>query len=262
MLILTKAVGLLLLPPGILIVSMVVGLFFYRHRLGKGLLYLSILFLWFLSIEPVKDALIQPLEARFSPIGLQIPASVDGREDLVVLLGGGVYAQAPEYGGVLDHLHSQALLRTIYAADLALKNHLNVIATGGSPLDSTQEPEGLVMRRWLMRLGLDGAHVQAETSSNTTWDNACNTKQLLLNKGVDLQSVRVVIVTSATHMVRAVWSFEQQGLQVLAAPCDYLVEKNIYTPLSYLPDADVLADVSRALHERIGQWWYQWRYGA
>lgn len=259
-LMLTKIVTLLLLPPGGLILLAFAGFLARRKWWGRALLALSLVTLWLLSIAPVRDALTQPLEFRSPPLSAaqisELRLSPPGTT-AIVLLGGGLYEQAPEYGGS-DELSHFAMMRTIYAARLARQTGLPVYATGGRPLSSASESEGAVMRRWLLQFGVAEEQAFAEEASENTWQNAAYMWQMLKSQGVS----HIVLVTSAWHMPRSCWCFEQQGFEVIAAPTDYLTQQNDYDARSLLPDAGTLASSSLALHEYLGLGWYRLRYAA
>jgi uncharacterized SAM-binding protein YcdF (DUF218 family) len=254
-LILSKLVGQLLLPPAGLILLAAIGLLFLRRRWGKSLVILSLAMLWLLSIEPVRDGLMASLEDDYPPLARDA-ALGSTTNTAIVLFGGGIYDKAPEYGGA-DALHMSSLSRTVYAADLSLRSGLTVYPSGGEPLTGTGEPEGSVMRRWLVRLGVPASRIVSEDSAATTWENARRLRVLLDEHHIR----RAVLVTSAWHMPRAVWSLKSQGILVIPAPCDYRQGRLPYDVLSFVPDGDVLADSCLALHEYLGLLWYHLRYG-
>ncbi|MDX8391754.1 MAG: YdcF family protein [Mariprofundaceae bacterium] len=251
-LLLSKVLTQLILPPGGLIVLIAVGLFFHRRRWGLALVWLSLAGLWLLSTEPVRDALTGSLEFRSMALDVN---KISENNAAIVLLGGGVYAQAPEYDG-RDELRSSAMMRTVYAARIARQTGLPVFATGGKVLSHDVEAEGDVMRRWLLYFGVQEAQVHSEAFADNTWQNAVKIRQMLQTQGVS----RVLLVTSAWHMPRARWCFEQQGLYVIAAPTDYLTKQEAYDLRSYVPHWGVLADSATALHEYLGLFWYRLRY--
>ena len=251
-LLISKSISQLLLPPGGLIVLGLIGLMFWKRWWGRGIVLLSLTALWLLSTEPVRDAITSSLEFQHPVLDLRkIPA--DGAT--IVLLGGGVYESAPEYDG-RDELRHYTLMRTVYTADIARQSGLDVYASGGTPLMQEAEPEGEVMRRWLLKLGLPEERVFAEKAANNTWENAAYMNKLLSDKGIGT----VVLVTSAWHMPRAVWCFESQGLQVIAAPTGFLTAQKAYDLRSYLPRWTVLADSGQGLHEYLGLFWYHLKY--
>ncbi len=253
-LLVSKAVSQLLLPPGGLILLMLAGLAAWRRPAGRALVLIAAGALWLLAIEPVRDALVSPLEERYA--ALPVAAAASAGADAIVLLGGGLYEKAPEYGG-RDSLGRHALMRTVYAADLALRAKLPVYPTGGRVLSETTEPEGAVMKRWLVRLGVPEARVHAETAANNTWENAARIRAMMQDAGIR----RVLLVTSAIHMPRSVWAFERQGVEVIPAPCAFIAEREPYDLRSWLPRWNVLADSGDALHEYLGILWYRLRYG-
>jgi uncharacterized SAM-binding protein YcdF (DUF218 family) len=257
-LIISKSISQLLLPPGGLILMALLGLLFWKRLWGRGLVALSLLCFWLLATEPVRDALLSPLENRYPALQeQQLSADMISEGRLaIVLLGGGVYEKAPEYGG-RDMLDGQALQRTVYAADLAIGNGLEVYSTGGTMYPELTEPEGRIMQRWLIRLGVPRIRTYAETAATNTWENAANIAILMKQKGIE----QVVLVTTAWHMQRSVWVFEANGLNVIPAPCAYAIDNEPYDLRSYLPHWNVLADSGNALHEYLGLLWYRLRYG-
>lgn len=257
-LIISKSISQLLLPPGGLILLALLGLLFWKRPWGRGLVTLSLLCFWLFATEPVRDALLSPLENKYSALQVdQIPAnSISEGGMAIVLLGGGVYEKAPEYSG-RDMLTAHAILRTVYAADLAMEIGLEIYSTGGALHPDLTEPEGLIMQRWLIRLGVPRARTHAETAAKNTWENAANTATLLKEKGIN----KIVLVTTAWHMPRSVRVFELHGMQVIPAPCAYVVGRDPYDLRSYLPHWNVLAASGDALHEYLGLFWYRLHYG-
>jgi len=257
-LMLSKLMTQLLLPPGGLLLLAFAGFLARRKGWGRMLLVFSLSALWLLSTEPVRDALTGPLEFQSPPLlpslVTELRRSPPGTTAIVVL-GGGIREQAPEYGGS-NELGAGSMMRTVYAAGLARQTGLPLYAAGGQPLGAA-ESEGAIMRRWLAQFGVAGEHIFTEQASKNTWQNALYVQRILRMKGM----TRVVLVTSAWHMPRARWCFEQQGLEVIGAPTDYLTKQNSYDARSLLPDAGVLDESSRALHEYIGIAWYRLRYG-
>jgi len=252
MLMFSKVVSLWLLPPGILMVFLLVAVIYWKRYWARALAIFSLLSLWALSTEPVRDMLTQPLEFQYSVLNMK---DVPQEHIAIVLLGGGLYEKAPEYAGE-DALNESALMRTIYAADIARKTGLDVYATGGTPLNQGSRAEGEVMRDWLIRWGLPESKVFAESASDNTWQNAIYTRAILDKKGIK----EVLLVTSAWHMPRAVWCFKAQGLKIISAPTGFLTTQKAYDLRSYMPSAHVLANSADALHEYLGMLWYRLRY--
>ena len=252
MLLLSKALSQLILPPGGLILLTLLGLAFHKKVWGKPLIIFSMALLWLLSTEPVRDALTSQLEFQYPALNIE---KLDNKQTPIVLLGGGIYEHPPEYQGQ-DSLGHYSMMRTIYAVKIAKQTGADIYPTGGKPLSENNEAEGDVMKRWLIGFGIPPASIHAENTANTTWENAILTKALLKEQGQNT----IILVTSAWHIPRAVWCFEAQGLNVIPAPTDYLTENEPYDLRSFLPRWNVLNDSSHALHEYLGLLFYRLKH--
>jgi len=120
-------------------------------------------------------------------------------------------------------------------------------------LSGQRDPEGVVMQQWLKRLGVDESAVHVESDAATTWANAVYLREMLSEQGIST----IILVTTAWHMPRSVWAFQEQGLKVIAAPCDYQVEPEPYDLRSYLPHWTHLSGSCDGLREYLGSYWYQ-----
>lgn len=242
-----RALGALLAPPGLLALVLLVafGLARRRPRLARALLGAAALALYALSTPFVASRLLARLEPHPAD-----PAADRGGEAIVVL-GGGAYSEAPEYGGAA--LRPETLARLRYAARLQRALGKPVLVAGGAP-DARRVPEARLMKEALERDF--GVKVRwTEEASRTTIENARASRHLLEPAGVR----RVYLVTSAWHMARARLAFEQAGFSVIAAPTGYS-ERSARSALDFLPDARALRDAGRFFHEGIGLAWYHVRF--
>lgn len=255
MLTFTKAVGILLTPPGIIVVLAVIGLLLLprRRRLGSGLLWVSTLALLILSLPVTGFALLRTLEN--SVVALPSP-DVALREGAgaIVVLGAGRYENAPEYGR--DTPNALAIERLRYAARLHRLTGLPLLVAGGSAFGE-RRPEAELMRQVLVEdFGVPVEWV--ETRSRNTYENAAYGHPMLEAAGVR----RVLLVTHAWHMPRAAWAFRQAGIVILPAPLGFHGSSGERSALRYLPSSRGLLFSSRALTEYLGLLWYRIRYRA
>lgn len=211
--------------------------------LGLGALVLCAtpLFATLLAL-PLED--IRPIDPRRAP----------PQADALVVLGGGLYATAPEFGG-MDTVHPRTLERLRYAALLKRRLGLPLVVTGGA-FNPDETPEAVLMARTLED-SLGVVPDLLETQSRNTAENARNTRKLL-------EARRILLVTHALHMQRAVRAFEAAGFEVTPAPMGY---RAVFDPqdislFDFLPSADALMLSRNALHEYLGLVWYRLRYGA
>lgn len=241
----TNLIGAPLLPPLNLILLSLAGLLLLRYRpaLGRALLVISLVLLTALSMPVVADRLLALLE----PYPALNPGRLSGAQ-AIVILGAGTYFDAPEYGGQ-DTINHFALERLRYGARLARITGLPILVTGGSPAGG--EPEAQLMQAALeqdfrMPVGW------IESRSSTTWNNARNSQTILNAAHVR----RIVLVTHAWHMPRAVYAFEQAGFNVTPAPTRFSLAKTI-RPMDFIPQTRGLQNSYFAMHEAIGLIWYR-----
>ena len=102
--------------------------------------------------------------------------------------------------------------------------------------------------------GLAPERIRAETRSRNTREHVPRLKQLLGERR------RVLLVTTAWHMPRAMGVFRAHGYDPIAAPTDYRTDPGRpFHPLDLLPSADSLGDSADAFHEYLGIAWYTLR---
>lgn len=244
---LTNAIALLLIPPGCLLLLAGIGglLALRRPRLGKGLVWLALLLLYALSTQYASDRLLHALEPAPSD-----PLASSGAGAIVVL-GGGSYFAAPEYGS--DTVKPETLARLRYAAYLQRATGKPVLVAGGHP-DGIPTAEAVLMKIALNR-DFQVPVAWVEDKSDNTLENAYFSRPMLDAAGIR----RIWLVTHAWHMRRAKMAFENAGFSVVAAPTGFATSYKL-TVLSFLPRADAPRNSSRFFHEIIGIAWYRLKF--
>lgn len=240
---LTKALVGWLLPPGLLVLLLLLFAFWARRkgqrRLSLAALAMAALtYLW--SIPAVADAWVRHVEAYASP-----PARIDG--DVLVMLGAGATPDTPDVDGA-GMLSGDGESRLLTTYRLYRLTKLPIVLSGGQVFpDDGVEAE--IARRQLLSLGVPATAVFVEDQSRTTEENAKYTSRLLA-----LHHWRhPVLVTSAFHMRRAVLDFQQYGVHVQPYPCDYLVSRRpAWYANQFVPSAAALSLTWTALHEQLG----------
>ena len=89
-----------------------------------------------------------------------------------------------------------------------------------------------------------------ETKAADTKDHAIYVKEIV---GKD----RFILVTSASHMPRAMALFRKHGMEPVPAPTDYMVKVRGWglRPMMFFPSAGSLEKAGRAIHEYLGIIW-------
>ena len=224
----------------------------------KACLAAALLLLWLGSNRWTAMSLARALEWQYLPQE-EYPAA-----DAIVVLGGGTQAaetprQMVELNGAGDRL-LQAL--QLYHQGKAPHLLLSGGTLGWSERQSSPAEE---MASVLEMLGVPADALWLEPESRNTYENAVNSAEILREKGLN----RILLVTSAWHMPRAVRLFEAQGLEVIPAPVDFVVTQEgwqrLWQPdwrtqiVGLLPNADSLALTTLMLKEHLGLLVYQLR---
>jgi len=180
-----------------------------------------------------------------------------GGADTVVVLGGG--AQSFRVGGlVTTELNDAALLRAMEGARVfkAIGAKL-VIASAGIPDNSRLlQPESEALAGAMIAAGVPAAAIVQETGSKTTRDQAVLVGPILRAHDVG----RFVLVTSPSHMRRAVAAFRAAGLDPIPSAAPLRSEHRRAQP-ALLPNADALWLTDQAVYEyaaTVYYWWSGW----
>jgi uncharacterized SAM-binding protein YcdF (DUF218 family) len=233
------SVKALLLPPTSPLLAAAVGLVLLsrRPRLARWLIAGGLTVLWLLSLPICAYALVVWF-ARAEPVDLGQARAAQA----IVVLGGGIRRNAPEYGG--PTLGRLTLERVRYAARLARQFELPVLVTGGPPDEFAEAP--------LMRDALErefGVKVRwIEDRSRNTHENAQLSAAILRPEGVQT----IVLVGHAFDMPRARLEFEHAGLQVVLAPT-YVPGRSIDPKLAHFLPSTAALELSRyTIYEMLG----------
>jgi uncharacterized SAM-binding protein YcdF (DUF218 family) len=242
----TNLFSAFLLPPFNLLLVALAGLFLGRSRprLGRTLLVGSFGLLWLCSIPYVSDGALHLLEAQVKVVDLTSQPA-----DAIVVLGGGSYFYAPEYGGT-DTVSAPSLVRLRYAAKLQRETGKPILVTGGKPLgNSTSEAQQM---KSVLEKDFNVPVQWAEDASDNTLENARYSYQILHKAGIK----RIYLVTHAWHMPRSVRVFQAAGFEVVPAPTAFTTRYQTDL-LSFIPNTESLNHSRIFMHELIGLLWYR-----
>lgn len=216
---LSKFLPYLVYPAGIITLLVLAGLIFCRSARAKNcLLWLILLFVFIAGNKLPGAYLIRKLEQTY-PV-------YDGTEkaEAIVVLGGGTVTKADprptvELNGAGD--------RVLYAAKLYHDNAADLIVLGGSYIswrdgevlteDGVSSPASEMADLMANYFDVPREALIIQDLSVNTYEEAEEDAKLLKELGLN----RILLVSSATHMRRAVPLFEKQGLEVIPAPTDF-----------------------------------------
>ena len=242
----------LALPPSINILIILFALIFLasRPRLRNSLIFLSIDSLALLALPVSTEYLARTLETYPA---LEIKKINTSEYQAIVILGAGRYRDAVEYGA--DVPKAMGLERLRYGALLQRKTGLPILVAGGM-WDKDKVPESEFLKN-IIEHEFMGSVLWQESQSRTTWENAKYTQQIAEQNQIQ----KVLLVTHAWHMPRAVYSFKKAGLAFTPAPTGFRSgNDDMPEILDYLPQASALHNSVLMLHEMLGLLWYRFVY--
>lgn len=241
-----KFVGNLMMPLPSLLLFMGLALlllWFTRwQKSGKAILSLSWLLLLLLSLQPIADRLLQPLESNY--------ATYRGNDkvDYIVVLGGG-FTYNPDWAPS-SNLIGNSLPRVTEGIRLYLSRPgSKMVFTGASGANTLSS--AATAARVAESLGVPHSDIVTLDRPVDTEQEAAYVAELVGNKPF-------ILVTSANHLPRAMRFFEAQGLHPIPAPANQLA---IHSPLNIwervMPSAMFLGHSERAVYETLGNLWQQ-----
>ena len=172
----------------------------------------------------------------------------------IVVLGGGRYPNAPEYGGE-DTVSESALVRIRYGAYLHKRLGLPLLVTGGRVGPAPRSEAELMADA--LRDSFEVETRWVEDKARNTAENAQLSRKLLAEAGIN----RIVLVTHSMHMWRSMQVFERQGFEAIPAGVDFVTDSHGDVSIGrYLPSAYGTLETRKILHEYLGMVWYAIRY--
>ncbi|TDN64663.1 envelope biogenesis factor ElyC [Scandinavium goeteborgense] len=248
---LKKVIGGMILPLPLLLLMMALGLallWFSRfQRSGKICLSIGWLALFLLSLQPVADALLKPIESTYPTWrGTE-------RVEYVVVLGGG-YTWNPEWAPS-SNLINNSLPRLTEGIRLWQANPGAKMIFTGAVATTNPVSTGEAGARVAESLGVPRSDIIVLDKPKDTEEEAAAVKAAI-------GDAPFLLVTSASHLPRAMIFFRHAGLHPLPAPANQLAIESPLNPWERLiPSSVWLMHSDRVGYETLGRIW-QWLKGS
>jgi uncharacterized SAM-binding protein YcdF (DUF218 family) len=241
MFLLKKLIGFLLAPGTIILFLLGYGLLRLvlsgKSKLtGCSWIFLGTLCFYVFSTAHLPHLLLFHLESQYKPVGqLQNPTEIQ----YIVVLSGRIRCNinVPP----TSQLGESTALQVVEGVRLyhLLSAQPMLIMSGGGELQ-----DGTRMAAFARCLGMPGEKLIAETKSLDTSGNAREVKAII-------QEAPFLLVTSASHLPRAMKIFQFLGMKPIPAPADFrYCEKVTFT--DFIPAANYLDDMHASVHEYLG----------
>ncbi|MEX0387367.1 ElyC/SanA/YdcF family protein [Spiribacter onubensis] len=266
----TKLAGALLKPLSLVVIALVIGLilaaFTRWRRSGLALIGVTTLALALISWWPVSNSLMTPLEGVYAPIEVSAPERAGGQvlpRDVaaIVVLGGGA-VDDPSLP-LSAQLSATSLQRLIEGIRLwRLRSDALLVTSGALPRGRSQ---AAIAADLAVALGVPRERIRMLPAARNTAEEAAAYAELVATVDGDGTSAgpveaaalrQPVVVSSASHLPRAIAEFKSQGLEPLPAPTAHRASPQRFAlPGDFAPQADDLRTTEAAWHEMLGRLW-------
>ena len=248
---LKKVLGGMMLPLPLLLLLIALGialLWFSRfQRTGKPCVSLGWLLLLLLSLQPVADSLLKPIEDKY-------PTWRDEkRVQYVVVLGGG-YTWNPNWAPS-SNLINNSLPRLTEGIRLWYENPGSKLIFTGAAAKTNPVSTAEAGARVAESLGIPRSEIIVLDKPKDTEEEAAAVKEAI-------GDAPFLLVTSASHLPRAMIFFRRAGLTPLPAPANQLAIESPLNPWERaIPSPVWLMHSDRVGYETLGRIW-QWLKGS
>lgn len=232
-----------MMPMPAIIILLLVGLFLlFRKRVRSGtfsILFATILLIAF-SLPMLPNALLRPLELSYPQFDMSEPVT-----KIVVL---GCRHVNDRQLPITAQLAPCSVVRSSEAIRIYRSNPNATIITSGN-VGVEPFSNAYMTKQFIIAMGVPAAKVIEVEESRDTEEEAINLAKLVKQE-------KFALVTSASHMKRAMTLFDSQKLRPIAAPTMHFVKQSdsdVWSPI--FPSADNLDKLERWWYEAMGNTW-------
>jgi uncharacterized SAM-binding protein YcdF (DUF218 family) len=201
---------------------------------------------WVAALPVTADALRSIALSRINRLR---DAALDGPADAIVVLGNGSVAYRSPSGSV-DVPLPQTASNILEALDQHRKRPTVPMIASGGP--TGRVPEAHLIRDALIANGVSGDLVLVEDGSTNTREQAAGVSRLMKSKGMSV----CWLVTSSTHMPRAMGAFRAEGIETIPEPAAPPCSAEAPGWLRYLPSSDARFESRDAVYELAASLYY------
>ena len=224
--ILSKTIPFLVQPTAIILISWLSYFLFKKWSKRKYFLYSSLgLFILFTNDFIANKTL---LNYQYAPVS----SSELTHADYGILLTGMTNTVMLPDDRVYFNHNADRLLQAISLLNQDKFDTL-IISGGGATALRKNIQEAAVIKKYLQGTNTDLSKIIIEDSSRNTYESA----QFIKKK---IRMAKSVLITSASHMPRALAVYNKEGLDPAPYPAVYLTNNQIITPSMFIPGTPAL----------------------
>jgi uncharacterized SAM-binding protein YcdF (DUF218 family) len=238
---LKKTLSFFIEPYGFVLFLIFLGLFhLYRSKFSKAKFYLSSSFvlLFLFAYPPFSNFLVKTLENVYPKF-----EATDANISYIHVLGSGNNDDKTQ--PLSSIIGDASMKRVVEGVEIAKENPKAMMIFTGYEGDSTL-PNAVINSQVAQMLGIKEDRIISNSKAKDTKEEVVFSKRVAGDK-------KLVVCTSAMHMLRAIKLFRDAGLDPIPAPTDFK-RRDIHTYLMK-PDIESFENTQMAIHEYIGLLW-------
>jgi len=235
----------------LLILGLVLQRFSKWKRTGKGLLVAGVLLLAIFGYNLGTEPVLRSIERKFPPLTIEIAKSLPAKTDILVLGQGLSDELGLPANSRIGEVYLARIIEAVRVSRMMPNSRILVSVAGYSSADDkTNFLEGIAEI-----MGIENARLVLLDGARDTADEI----DMALGQA---RSECLVVVSSASHLPRAIKMFEGRGVTTVPAPCAYRVldvADGPWSPLELFPNARNLVSAENAIYEVMGNLWVRVR---
>jgi uncharacterized SAM-binding protein YcdF (DUF218 family) len=242
--ILSQLLSFLITPFTWIVALILLALFLKNKKWSRRCMVYAVAVTLFFSNSFISDEFVRLWEYPITPDSAMLPSY-----DVGVVLGGGMItidAQSKRmtFRNNLD--------RVMQAVELYKEGRIKrmLFSSGSGSLVYRDMLESTLLRKYLVSIGIPDSVILVDSTSDNTRENAINSA-LILKK--EFPKGKILLITSAIHMRRAMACFNKEGIKVTPYSTDKRTGARFWDfNHDFVPNIGALGAWESLIHEIIG----------
>ncbi len=234
---LSKVLYYLVMPLTWVILLIIVSFFVKRKKFRKSLQILGFTLFLFISNPFLSNLIQRQWEVK--------PSHLTGKIKTAVVLSGMINYEIDIPNQIQLNQHADRIIETIRLYHKGMIEEI-IISGGSGSILFPENVESETLKVIAMDLGVKESDIRIDTQSNNTYENAIFTKALLR------PDEQILLITSSSHMRRAVACFRKQQINFVSYPVDYRAQGIRFTPEQFIPSPTAITTWHSIVKEWIG----------
>lgn len=242
--ILSKILRSFLFPTTWVFALIFAALVIKNPKIKKRLLLISLIVFFVISNGFIITKIISWYESPLTPIAKL------SNYDIGIVLGGAARIVEIDTNRLFLGPSGDRIVQAIQLYKLGKIKKI-FFSGGAGNLTGERTPESVMVKRYLLSIGIPDSDLIFEEKSRNTYENAVFTKEILKKNSLDKCSF--LLITSSLHMPRSLAIFKKQNIDVVPFSIDQLYDPSYREIDFYIaPKTESIQMFENLIHEIIG----------